>query len=83
MESEQNRENNTSEIAHRTDRAAEDTVGVRVDVWDEGEIGTVISVLVRKKCLRMMRRESHTRCQLPRRTPCQRSARTLWFRLVG
>jgi hypothetical protein len=43
MEPEQNRKDNASEIAHGAHRAAEDAIGVRVDVWDEGEIGTVIA----------------------------------------
>jgi hypothetical protein len=81
VESEQDGENDTSKIAHGAHSAAENTVGMRVDVWDESEIGSVVSVLATKGDSR--REESHTHYQLPRRTPCQRSARTLWFHLVG
>ena len=81
MESEQDGENDTSEIAHGAYRATQDTVCMRVDVWDESEIGSVVSLLAMKGDLGW--EGSHTRYQLPRRMPCQRSARTLWFHLVG
>jgi hypothetical protein len=39
VESEQDGEDDAAEIAHGTHCAAEDTIGVRVNVWDEGEVG--------------------------------------------
>ena len=40
VESEQNREDDAAEIAHGAYRTAQDAIGVRVDVWDEGEVGS-------------------------------------------
>lgn len=40
VKSEQDGEYDAAEIAHGAYCAAEDTVGVRVDVWDEGEVGS-------------------------------------------
>ena len=47
VESEQDREDDAAEIAHGANCTTEDTVGVRVDVRDEGEVGAVNLVLAR------------------------------------
>jgi hypothetical protein len=49
VESEQDREDDAAEIAHGANCTTEDTVGVRVDVWDEGEIGTVVLMLAKRE----------------------------------
>lgn len=55
VESEQYSEDDSAKIAHGSYRAAENTVGVRVDVWDEGEIGSVGLMLATKGMLRKTR----------------------------
>lgn len=47
MEPEQDGEDDAAEIAHGADRAAQNTIGMRVDMWDQREVGSVVAVSVK------------------------------------